>query len=290
MVANFSALPQINPMPFVGVINDCTHENLVRYYDDYAFPAIDHRFTEKMVREGMEKGDAVFLGSHWSINTAINYYDVPKEKLFFSGWGANLVIEPEGAAPEPDDVCRIIFITTHWVRKGGDMALKVFDALKQKGMKVELHVVGQVAAEIRREHPDVIWHGWFNKSAASEAKQFDAVLRSGSLLFNPTIAEAVGAVNLEAMAYGLPIITNNTGGVPDYVKDGENGLLYEVGTEPDVYAAAIEKLWSDKESYLKMCTTSRKMYEEEFNWDIWGQRLKDVICQQYPEKITNKKP
>ena len=43
----------------------------------------------------------------------------------------------------------------------------------------------------------------------------------------PTMNECFPLVILEAMEYKLPVISTNEGGIPDIVKDGENGLICE---------------------------------------------------------------
>lgn len=39
---------------------------------------------------------------------------------------------------------------------------------------------------------------------------------------------------LEAMSYGLPIIAPKVGGIPDIVKDGQNGKLFDVGSKEEL--------------------------------------------------------
>jgi glycosyltransferase involved in cell wall biosynthesis len=42
-------------------------------------------------------------------------------------------------------------------------------------------------------------------------------------------AEAAGLVNLEALSTGLPVLASRIGGIPEYVEDGETGLLFAPG-------------------------------------------------------------
>ena len=51
---------------------------------------------------------------------------------------------------------------------------------------------------------------------------------------------------VEALAVGTPVIATAVGGVPEVVRDGENGLLVPSG-DPDALAAAIARLVEDDE-------------------------------------------
>lgn len=57
-------------------------------------------------------------------------------------------------------------------------------------------------------------------------------------------------VILEAMEYKLPVISTNEGGIPDMVKDGENGLICEK-QNPVSLADCIAKLLDDEELRVK---------------------------------------
>jgi len=58
-------------------------------------------------------------------------------------------------------------------------------------------------------------------------------------------SESFGLVNLEAMACGLAIIASNIGGIPDVVKDGENGLLVPP-KDPKALAETTVRLLQDE--------------------------------------------
>jgi glycosyltransferase involved in cell wall biosynthesis len=77
----------------------------------------------------------------------------------------------------------------------------------------------------------------------------DAVLRlfraaDASLL--PSSWENFPHTVVEALAVGSPVIATAVGGVPEVVRDGENGLLVPPG-DPEALAAAIRRFFADEE-------------------------------------------
>jgi len=69
-------------------------------------------------------------------------------------------------------------------------------------------------------------------------------LQASDIFVFPTEKEAFGISLIEAMACGLPVITTPTGGIKDFLVDGQNGLLVEAGSFQQLYAA-IHQLLTD---------------------------------------------
>ena len=73
--------------------------------------------------------------------------------------------------------------------------------------------------------------------------------------------EEFGIAPVEAMGYGLPVIAYNSGGVPEYVKDGINGFLFNNLT-PESLIEKIKKFETlNNEKILKIKKQARKTAE-----------------------------
>ena len=95
------------------------------------------------------------------------------------------------------------------------------------------------------------------------------------IFVRPSLAEGFGIVFLEAMAAGLAVIGAPVGGIPDFLKNGETGLLCQSGNPEDI-AEKIETLINDKELCEKLIKSAKKMIDEKYNWDKISEQLKSV--------------
>ena len=68
---------------------------------------------------------------------------------------------------------------------------------------------------------------------------------------------------LEAMAFGIPVVTRPVGGLVDFFRDKENGYLVD-NFEPNDFAVAIEKLINDKGGAKKMSITNYRYANDNF--------------------------
>lgn len=82
-------------------------------------------------------------------------------------------------------------------------------------------------------------------------RDLPSYFRAAAITVTPSITtlrweEQVGMVNIQSMACGTPVISTTSGAIPEYVKDGEVGLLVPERNS-DALAAAILKLLTNKD-------------------------------------------
>lgn len=141
---------------------------------------------------------------------------------------AELAIEPEAVV--------VGFVGWLWPVKGPVFLLRAMIAVMKADPRVHLVLVGK-----GDEEP-------FLRAMAEEASLLERIHFLGwrsdvhelfhcfDLLALPSLNEGMGRVLVEAMAAGLAVIGTNVGGIPDLIKDGENGLLV-----PPADVGALEK-------------------------------------------------
>ncbi len=96
----------------------------------------------------------------------------------------------------------------------------------------------------------------------------------------PSIYEPFGIINLEAMACGTPVVGAAVGGIPEIIREGENGVLVPFEPEgpgepspkqPQQYArdlaAAINGVLGSEQKRKAMGRSARQWVEAHFSWE-----------------------
>jgi N-acetyl-alpha-D-glucosaminyl L-malate synthase BshA len=99
--------------------------------------------------------------------------------------------------------------------------------------------------------------------------KIDAVaplLAGADLFLLPSASESFGLSALEALASGVPVIGTNAGGIPEVVRDGETGVLCDVGDVDGMASAAIDIL-SDRERWHAMSSLGASDARARFSLD-----------------------
>jgi glycosyltransferase involved in cell wall biosynthesis len=97
-----------------------------------------------------------------------------------------------------------------------------------------------------------------------DAEQKRRLLSSATLFVLPSYAEGLPMALLEAMSWGLPVITTPVGGIPQAVQHEANGLLVAPGNIEQLAAALCTAL-ANPELCQTLGTAARRTIEEHFH-------------------------
>lgn len=103
-------------------------------------------------------------------------------------------------------------------------------------------------------------------------------LALADVFVRPSRTEGFGIAFLDAMSAGVPVVTTPVGGIVDFIKDGETGLLCPPES-PAAIAAAIKRFLMEPELKEKIIKNSLQLVIERYTWD--------KIAAQYSELLKN---
>jgi len=118
----------------------------------------------------------------------------------------------------------------------------------------------------------ITFTGWQPQDRCAE------LLGRADVLVLPSLYECGGAVVLEAMSLGRPVIATEWGGPADYL-DGDSGILVAPTSRSALvegFAAAMRELASSADRRLELGAGGRRRVEREFDWEIKVDRMIDI--------------
>jgi glycosyltransferase involved in cell wall biosynthesis len=149
---------------------------------------------------------------------------------------------------------RLLFVGGDFRRKGGMELLSAW----RSGLRTEmdLHVVTRDPVE---PEPGLFVHP--GVEAGSDA--WFQLWRSADLFVFPSHLETFGIVLLEAMAFGVPILSARTGAADEILEHGRAGVLLDT-TTPSAITAGVRELLQDREKRRLLSENGRRAFLERF--------------------------
>lgn len=190
----------------------------------------------------------------------------------------------EYAEPIAQRATKFVFIgrLVHW--KAVDILMLAFERVCKKAL-VELEIIGEgvkrEALELQAKELGLIessdrelvhFTGWLSQAECAEKLQL------ADILVLPSLLECGGAVVLEAMTMGLPVIATNWGGPADYI-DESCGILVEPKSRDfliDNLANAMLKMAESSELRPKMGRAGRQRISDYFDWEVKLDRMLEI--------------
>ncbi|OMF98469.1 glycosyltransferase family 4 protein [Paenibacillus sp. FSL R7-0337] len=171
--------------------------------------------------------------------------------------------------------------------KGCDILIRSFAKLVNSNSRYSdygLNIIGDgpLLEEMRNLAKDLNVSGQIVFSGFVPHKEARRLIKSASLHIVPSTYEPFGLSALEGMSEGVCVIASNTGGIKEFIQDGENGMLVTPG-DVDSLTDAIEYLL-DNPIKKKALAEQGLLTAKDNNWSNVAKKTKEI----YLEVIENK--
>lgn len=248
--------------------------------------------------------DKLYRFQFWKARTIqlspLVYFDiakyVPRDKVFFCIEGipdftrknVDKLIELRLEKNTPE----LLFLSNMMKAKGVEVLLEACKLLHLKGINFKMTFIGGIV-DIREndfnafvdEHDlkdKVEYVG--PKYGSDKHSYFEQV----DLFIHPTFNDVQPLTILEAMQYGLPVISTDEGTIADMVEDGVSGYIVPKA-DPNTLANRIEHLIKSKALRQEMSRAARKRYEQRFTLEKFEQNFIKAMKQAMTDFEQEKK-
>jgi glycosyltransferase involved in cell wall biosynthesis len=203
------------------------------------------------------KASAVVYVSKWMKNTAERYFLFKHPYSFIIPNPIDTALFAYAKKDAQNKKMGISVRGLEW-KYGIDIAIKAYSNLKETNLTIlgtgplETYM-RNLAKKCRSNVSFLNIHVEHNKMPELYAKY--------GYFVAPSRTEAQGVAMCEAMACGLPVIATNVGGIPEFIKNGINGIIVPP-EDPNALRKAAKKFLSDEKLYNTLSENGAKYVKE----------------------------
>lgn len=189
----------------------------------------------------------------------------------------------DGQRQEPGRDVRFLFVGRLVYYKGCRTMIEAFAeaAKKNGGLRLDLVGAGPLEDELRARAKELGLADRICFHTDVDDEELVRYFQRCDVFVLPSLfrSEAFGLVQIEAMAFGKPVInTKLPSGVPYVSLHGETGLTVEPGQAGEL-ADAMLYLAQNPDERLQMGMRARKRMEEQFRMDTMLERVRDLYIE-----------
>ena len=279
---NVIPIANVKPDRPLVLWTDATLGSLVDFYPYLSnLCAETRRNLMRMEKKALERCSLLIVTSRWAAQSAHQLYNIPLSKIKVIPRGAEQIHQIPSTAIKTaieqrrHEPCNLLFIGVEWQRKGGDTALSVAQALNDKGLETELHIVGCTPPH---DSPEFVKaHGFIDRSTTSGQAKMNQLFQNAHFLIYPTKADAMGMALSEAASFGVPALANNVGGIADIVKTDITGQIFALDSHPNDYCRFVMRYMSDVVNYQSLAYSTFESYQNTMSWLAVGEQARTAF-------------
>jgi phosphatidylinositol alpha-1,6-mannosyltransferase len=191
--------------------------------------------------------------------------------------GVDLACFPQAHPVPSDGPLRLLCVGRLIERKGQHHLIEAVKQLSDEGIDVKLDLVGTGDARGANE-AQAARLGLADRVSFLGYVPREEIARhyaAAHVFVLPSYNEGMSVALLEAMAAGLPVVVTPTGGTPELVQAGANGLIFNWADVAEL-TAHLRRLAQDRALARRMGAASRRRAGE-FSWDAAAQRYGEIF-------------
>lgn len=230
-----------------------------------------HRFyVIPLTLFSLQQADIVVVTSTLVRNNAINFFKVPRKKMFFIVDAASNPVDLPSFSRRPI----FLFVGRLVQRKNINIIIEAFKLLNKSYPQAKLYIVGNGP---ERENLEIL---------ASKLNLNNKVVFTGSIpeaelerlyseslgVLMPSFHEGVSNILPEAMSHGTPVIATYESGAKDVMSNEKDGFIVD-GKNPQEFADRMSQMLSNPKMVKKMI---RNAYVKSHNFS-WMKNATDHI-------------
>ncbi|PYQ40135.1 MAG: glycosyl transferase family 1 [Acidobacteria bacterium] len=228
-------------------------------------------------RRVCEAAAAIFTASELARRAFIEHFRLPPDKVVTVGAGPNFdvaQIHPRREVRAGGSAPTVLFVGREFARKGGDVLLRAFRAVRAQLPQARLVVAGP--EKLRSDEPGVVLLGHLRKRDPESRRRLQQAYEEADVFCLPTRYEPFGIVFVEAMYHGLPVVATRVWAVPEIVDDGTTGFTVPRDDE-NALAERLLVLLRDPSLARRMGEAGRVRAQSRFTWAGAAQAMARVI-------------
>ena len=190
-------------------------------------------------------------------------------------------IVPNGHRPSTEGgPLRLLLVGRYGERKGCPELIAALARVRADGVDATLRLVGREEYEgeeraLRRGVEEHGLEGSVEFAGVKNGSELVECYADAQVFCLPSRREGVPLVLLEAMAFGLPVIATPVGGIGDYVRQEETGLLVSP-RDVDSIADAIATLARDPGMRVRLGEAGRELVQAQGGNHVLAKRWREV--------------
>ena len=180
-----------------------------------------------------------------------------------------------------DNYTKILFLGGFDAYKKGILdIIKAFPEILGKNKKILFILASskKLNIDINKESKNILLLDWI------PLEDKVPLYNSCDIFLLPSYDEGLPYSMIEAMAAGLPIIASNVGGIPEVVKNYENGFLIKPGDIKEM-VSKINYLIENEDVRLKMGINNKNLIKSNYSLDNNIKKIKGIYKKLSEEKI-----